>query len=258
MQQPDAAPRAADGFRERGHQVTRLETFVDAAFAFAVTLLVVSFDRLPEDFAQLSAALKQAPAFLAAFAVLAAFWLSHHRFSRRLGLEDGWIVFLSLALVAVTLLYVYPLRMIMGVAMHHLTMGWAPSAMDARDPAELRAFYIIYAVGFLAMCAIVSAMNLHALRRRAALGLDAVEAFLLRMELWIHALLALPALASIVLALLIPATGASALAMGAPGIVYCVLGIVVPVVAYRAEKRRLAIVAGGEGTGHAARGNTGT
>ena len=29
----------ADGFRERGAAVTRLEAFVDAAFAFAVTLL---------------------------------------------------------------------------------------------------------------------------------------------------------------------------------------------------------------------------
>src|SRR3546814_2600214 len=33
------APRMADGFVHRGRQVTRLETFVDAAFAFAVTLL---------------------------------------------------------------------------------------------------------------------------------------------------------------------------------------------------------------------------
>jgi uncharacterized membrane protein len=33
--------------RQRGEQVTRLETFVDAAFAFAMTLLVVSFDAMP-------------------------------------------------------------------------------------------------------------------------------------------------------------------------------------------------------------------
>lgn len=33
-----------DHFRLRGEAMTRLETFVDAAFAFAVTLLVVSFD----------------------------------------------------------------------------------------------------------------------------------------------------------------------------------------------------------------------
>ena len=36
------------GVRLRGEQVTRLETFVDAAFAFAMTLLVVSFDAMPD------------------------------------------------------------------------------------------------------------------------------------------------------------------------------------------------------------------
>ena len=32
----------AAGLRERGHDVTRLEAFVDAAFAFALTMLVIS------------------------------------------------------------------------------------------------------------------------------------------------------------------------------------------------------------------------
>ena len=54
------------GVRQRGEQVTRLETFVDAAFAFAVTLLVVSFDAMPSSFAELYDALRRLPAFLAA------------------------------------------------------------------------------------------------------------------------------------------------------------------------------------------------
>ena len=33
--------RIVDGFKQRGEDMTRLETFTDAAFAFAVTLLVV-------------------------------------------------------------------------------------------------------------------------------------------------------------------------------------------------------------------------
>lgn len=41
----DASPVEADyGFAERGSETTRIETFVDAAFAFALTLLVVSFE----------------------------------------------------------------------------------------------------------------------------------------------------------------------------------------------------------------------
>ena len=38
-----------DRFRLRGLEVTRLDTFVDAAFAFVLTLLVISFDAIPSN-----------------------------------------------------------------------------------------------------------------------------------------------------------------------------------------------------------------
>ncbi len=50
--------RHADGFLDRGSQVTRLEAFVDAAFAFAVTMLVISIDQIPRDRGELTEALK--------------------------------------------------------------------------------------------------------------------------------------------------------------------------------------------------------
>jgi len=37
----DALPRL-NGFRLRGIAMTRLETFIDAAFAFAITMLVIA------------------------------------------------------------------------------------------------------------------------------------------------------------------------------------------------------------------------
>jgi len=37
----DALPRLG-GFRLRGIAMTRLETFIDAAFAFAITMLVIA------------------------------------------------------------------------------------------------------------------------------------------------------------------------------------------------------------------------
>jgi uncharacterized membrane protein len=42
----------------RGRQTTRLETFVDAAFAFALTMLVISVDAIPQSFDELLQALK--------------------------------------------------------------------------------------------------------------------------------------------------------------------------------------------------------
>ncbi|MEE4295112.1 MAG: TMEM175 family protein [Wenzhouxiangella sp.] len=54
----------------RGREMTRLETFTDAAFAFAVTLLAVSIDEIPNDYESLLLALKGTPAFAASFALL--------------------------------------------------------------------------------------------------------------------------------------------------------------------------------------------
>lgn len=38
-----------DGFRLRGENMTHIEVFIDAAFTFAVTMLVISFDGIPPD-----------------------------------------------------------------------------------------------------------------------------------------------------------------------------------------------------------------
>ena len=53
--------------------MTRLETFVDAAFAFAVTLLVISIDNIPDsydDFIEYAASSAGIPCLLAAHDVL--------------------------------------------------------------------------------------------------------------------------------------------------------------------------------------------
>ena len=47
-------PRMASGLPERGDKVTRLEAFVDASFAFALTLLVVSGDSIPASISELT------------------------------------------------------------------------------------------------------------------------------------------------------------------------------------------------------------
>ena len=97
-----------DGFRERGQQVTRLEAFVDAAYAFSVTLLVISLDAIPDSIPALIEALKGIPAFAASFAQIAFFWYSHASWSRRYGMNDGAGVWLSLLLVFLVLVFCTP------------------------------------------------------------------------------------------------------------------------------------------------------
>ena len=89
---------------------SRLDNFTDAAFAFAVSLLVIGGARAPEDFDALVSALGDLPAFAFGFAVMAMFWLGHVRWRRLRGDGDWLSILLTLMLVFLTLVYVQPLR----------------------------------------------------------------------------------------------------------------------------------------------------
>lgn len=90
----DALPRL-NGFRLRGLEMTRLETFIDAGFAFAVTMMVIASEHVPDDIKPLLAAFRHVPAFLASTVVLGIFWRGHWLWSRRYGLEDGVSILLA-------------------------------------------------------------------------------------------------------------------------------------------------------------------
>jgi uncharacterized membrane protein len=85
--------------------VTRLEAFSDAVFAFALTLLVVSLE-VPKTFGELMATMRGFVAFGVCFALLAMIWNHHYVYSRRFGLQDGLVRFLTCAMLFVVLLYV--------------------------------------------------------------------------------------------------------------------------------------------------------
>jgi hypothetical protein len=71
------------GFRLRGLEMTRLETFVDAAFAFAISMLVIAAQQIPDNIQALLAAFKNVPTFVCSIAVLGIFWRGHWLWSRR-------------------------------------------------------------------------------------------------------------------------------------------------------------------------------
>jgi uncharacterized membrane protein len=54
-------------------QMTRLETFIDAAFAFAISMLVIAAQQIPDNIQALLAAFKNVPTFVCSIAVLGIF-----------------------------------------------------------------------------------------------------------------------------------------------------------------------------------------
>jgi len=223
-------------FRLRGLEMTRLETFCDAAFAFAVTLLVISGDGMPRSYADLVAALKGIPAFVASFAAVASFWWAHRLWSRRFGLEDAVTTFLSLAMVAVILIYVYPLKMIFSAFAHWASGGFFPTEFSLESGGDLLGIFTIYGVGFAAMSGMLALLNGRALRMGDELRLDAAERVRTHQEIVMQGTLAATGLASALFAQVMPPS----IAVWA-GFFYMTLPLSMPILAMRFQKRVAAV-----------------
>lgn len=191
-------------FYHRGKDTTRLEAFVDAAFAFALTLLVISFDAVPRSFDELTIALRAIPAFLFAFCILAMFWIAHRNWSMRFGLDTTFATLVSLALIFVLLVYVYPLRAMATAAMSALTNGWLPSEFYIDTVSKARGLFAIYGVGFFASNFCVVTLNWHALRRADSLALTAEERLLTLYEVLAWSIVGGFGLVSLILAMTLP------------------------------------------------------
>ncbi|SOB80932.1 Uncharacterized membrane protein [Sphingomonas guangdongensis] len=169
----------------------RIDAFTDAAFAFAVSLLVVGAgggaggDVLRQTVAAI-------PAFAIGFAIIAMFWLAHVAWRRLRGPGDGRATVLTLLLVFVTLIYVVPLRA-MATAFADFLRGNPTDTATA-----IGELFVIYGIGFCAMSVVTAflfrdvlrARDLPAATRQAALG-----------QVWIWSILAWTGALSTILAL---------------------------------------------------------
>src|SRR3546814_12748464 len=83
-------------------------------------------------------ALNGVPAFAASFSLLAMIWWAHASWSRSYGLDDGRSVLLSLLLVFLVLVYVYPLRIIFSMFFNWISVGWLPSNVTIGSDDDLQ------------------------------------------------------------------------------------------------------------------------
>ena len=199
----DELPRL-DGCRLRGIQMTRLETFIDAAFAFAVTMMVIAAEKVPDDITTLLTAFKHVPAFIASIAVLGIFWRGHWLWSRRYGLEDGVSIFISWALLVTILIYIYPLKAIFGSMFYLLSDGRLGQGLGLRSETQARTIFAIYAIGFTAIALEIQLLYFRAWQLRRPLRLNERELFLTREDIRGWSIPTAVGLTSLVLALTLP------------------------------------------------------
>lgn len=195
-------------FRWRGGEITRLEGFSDAVFAFAVTLLVVSLE-VPHTFEELIDAMRGFAAFGICFGILLQVWFHHYRYFRRYGLQDTVTVILNGALLFVVLFYVYPLKFLFTMLVGQITGGASVggrtvlSAMIATE--EVPALMSIYGLGFAAVFGIFALLNWRAYSQREQLALNPVELLITEQSLFENVAAASVGLLSVLLALMLPA-----------------------------------------------------
>jgi uncharacterized membrane protein len=170
----DKEPRSLHGFRLRGAEVNRLESFSDPVFGFALTLLVVSLD-VPKTFDDLFNTMGGFPAFAVCFVLLAMIWNSHYKFCRRYGLDDTATRVITLIMLFLVVFYVYPLKFLFNLSLGNMLTG-PPSRLRITF-SQFSALLTVYALGFIAIYGAFAALYLHAWRLRDALQLNTLERF---------------------------------------------------------------------------------
>ncbi len=121
-----ASCRKDQGRILRGEGMTRIETFVDAAFAFAFTMLVISIDQIPRSPGELIELSKDIPSFVFSTLTIGSIWVAHSNWSKIFGLQDNVTVFLSLLLVVLVLIFVYPIKLITQITVEYFSeiLAW--------------------------------------------------------------------------------------------------------------------------------------
>jgi uncharacterized membrane protein len=170
----------------------RLDNFTDAAFAFAVSLLVIGGAGAPSDFSALVRALGDIPAFAFGFAVVVMFWFAHVRWRRLRGEGDWRSLFLTLLLVFLVLIYIQPLRAMAAATSIYFT------GQGGGFRGNVANLFAVYGTGFVLMSATLAALFADALRNPE---LDRSERAQAKGEIGIWLILAATGVVSILLSL---------------------------------------------------------
>jgi len=168
-------------FRVRGKDISRVEGLSDAVFGFAITLLAISLE-VPKTSAEVLHALRGVGSFAITFLMLFSMWRTQFMFFRRYGIEDRKVVWLTGVLLFVLLVFIYPLKFVMGTMFETLLKhAGFPDPLFHRHEvfpdSDVPPLFAAFGFGFAAVFSVFSLMYRHAYALRETLQLDDVEVF---------------------------------------------------------------------------------
>ncbi len=229
-------------FNYRGEEQTRIEAFTDAVFAFAVTLLVLS-SSVPETFEELEDSFSNIVPFGLSIAILISIWFDHYIFSIRYGFRDGYITLLNTILLFLVLIYVYPLKFLMGVL---TKLFYAIITQDQEmfqilfteviKPEDTSLLMVFYGLGVAVIFSTLAFMYLYALKKRDQLALNDIEIFETKTSIYANLCLMVPPLLSSLIS--ITGIGSATLNFILAGNIYLIYPILMPLFGSLRNRKR--------------------
>lgn len=182
-----------DSINWRGHEVTRIEAFSDAVFAFAITLLIVALE-VPKTYKELMECMAYFVPFAVCFTILFMVWYAQNMFFRRYGLHDFYTLLLNGILMFFVLFFVYPLKF--------LFSSIFSGHVDIENVQQLAKLFYIYSGGFTCIYLLLALMYYNALVNKEKLKLTPIELFETKSHLFSYLTIAFIGVCSIILAFL--------------------------------------------------------
>jgi len=171
MLRTKAAKLHSDSIAWRSHEPSRLETFSDAVFAFALTLIIVSIE-VPKTFDELYETMKGTISFAICFTVLFHIWNLQNIFFRRFALKDNFTLVLNAILLFFVLIYAYPLKFLSVLIFADQESKHLMIRTD-----QVRELMLVYGAGFLVIHLLFYLMYRNAKKFALQIGLTAPELF---------------------------------------------------------------------------------
>lgn len=236
-------------FRFRGKEQTRIETFSDAVFALAITMLIVSTE-VPKDFSEMLLFIADIIPFGLCMALIIYIWHEHFIFFIRYGFRNVKIVLLNAVLLFFILFYVFPLKFLakLLVAIYgNLFMslfGYDRDTLSGLSSMisneEMPDLMVIYGLGATSIFLVLYLMYRYALKHKDELELNEIEVFDTQSSLYTHVIMAsVPALSALVSIIL----GGYWFSSMISGFMYMLYPVIFAIFSNKRNKRRKMLLA---------------